>query len=130
MYDWLDGYLMAKPGAVYDYKLEWHWDRYRVRDKLFAARCFPEPKYKIYGGHPLVNLKCDPRLSEMFRQEFPEILPGFYTDKRTWIAVLLDGALPDDVLRKLCDHSYEQVVATLPKKVQRELQEEAESGRP
>lgn len=118
---WLDEYLRAKPGAEHDYKLEWQWDRYMVRGKLFAAICAPGPEHKTYGGHPLINLKCDPRRAELYRGEFPDILPGFYCDKRNWIAVFLDGNVPDAVLRELCDHSYELVLAKLPKYVQKEL---------
>ena len=122
-YDWLDGYLLGKPGAEHDYKLEWQWDRYLIQGKLFAALCEPDPKYQTYGGHPLLNLKCDPRLAEGFRAQYPEILPGFYTDKRHWIAVLLDGDLPGEVLRDLCDMSYRLVLEKLPKRVQREISE-------
>ena len=93
MYDWLDGWLRALPGAEHGYKEEWNWHRYTVRGRHFAALCTPDSKYKVYGGHPLVNLKCDPRLAEGLREQYPEILPGFYCDKRTWIAVLLDGEL-------------------------------------
>lgn len=92
-----------------------------IRGKLFAAICSPGPEHKTYGGHPLVNLKCDPRRAELYRAEFPDILPGFYCDKRNWIAVLLDGNVPDAVLRELCDHSYELVLSKLPKYVQKEL---------
>ena len=35
--------------------------------------------------------------------------------------MLLDGELPDDVLRDLCDLSYRLVTEKLPKYVQREL---------
>lgn len=128
-YDFLDAYLLQKPGAEHDYKVEWQWDRYMVRGKLFAAICSPGPEHKTYGGHPLVNLKCDPRLAEGFRAEHPEILPGFYTDKRTWIAVLLDGDLPADVLRDLCDLSYRLVVEKLPKYVQKELMNREETSK-
>lgn len=120
-YDWLDQYLRAKPGAEHDYKLEWQWDRYMVRGKLFAAICQPEEKYQIYGGHPLVNLKCDPLLAEAFRREYPQVLPGFYSDKRTWNAVLLDGDLPQEVLKDMCDMSYKLILEKLPKKTQREI---------
>ena len=65
-YQWLDAYLLAKPGVEKDFKVEWQWDRYMLRGKLYAALCHPEEKYKVYGGHPLVNLKCDPRLAEGF----------------------------------------------------------------
>ena len=61
--------------------------------------------------------------AELFRAEYPEILPGFYCDKRSWIAALLDGDLPDEVLRDLCEQSYRLTVARLPKYVQRELEE-------
>ncbi len=120
-YEWLDEYLLEKPGAEKDYKLEWGWHRYMVRGKLFAAVCSPGPEHKTYGGHDLVNLKCDPRLAEAFREQYPEILPGLYCDKRLWVAALLDEDLPDIVLKDLCNMSYELVVSKLPKYVQKEL---------
>lgn len=122
-YDWLDAYLLSLPGAEKDYKPEWQWFRYMVRGKLFAAVCSPGPEHRTYGGHDLVNLKCEPAESELLRAQYPEILPGFYTDKRTWIAVLLDGDLPDEVLRQLCADSHRLVLAKLPKYVQRDILE-------
>ena len=105
-----------------DYKVEWGWDRYMIRGKLFAAVCAPTGmKDERYNGHTLVNLKCDPRLAELYRGEYPEVLPGFYCDKRTWNAVLLDGGLPDELLREMCRQSYDLVLEKLPKYVQREI---------
>lgn len=120
-YDWLDSYLLSLPGAEKDFKPEWGWFRYRIRGKLFAAVCTPEAKYDVYGGHDLVNLKCDPARSEVLRAVHPEILPGFYCDKRHWIACLLDGGLPDDTLRELCASSHQLILRKLPKYVQKEL---------
>ncbi len=120
-YTWLDEFLLSQPGAEKDYKAEWGWFRYMIRGKLFAAVCAPEPKYPVYGGRELVNLKCDPRLSELLRAEYPDILPGFYCDKKNWIAVFLDGNVPEDTLRDLCEKSHRLVAAKLPKYVQREL---------
>ena len=123
-YDWLEKYLLALPGAEHDYKIEWQWDRYMIRGKLFAAICTPEGmKDQSYNGHTLVNLKCDPRLAELYRAEHPEVLPGFYCDKRNWNAVLLDGTLPDELLREMCRHSYELILHKLPKYVQKEIME-------
>ena len=116
-YEWLDAYLLSLPGAEKDYKIEWGWMRYQVRGKLFAAVCAPGAEHKVYGGHELVNLKC----AEALRLTNPEILPGFYMDKRSWIACLLDGELPDELLRELAGESYRLVVSKLPKYVQREL---------
>ncbi len=120
-YEWLDAYLLTLPGAEKDYKPEWAWFRYQIRGKLFAAVCTPEEKYQTYGGHDLVNLKCDPTEAELLRERYPEILPGFYCDKRNWIACLLDGGLPDELLRDLCAKSHRLIAAKLPKYVQKEL---------
>ena len=121
-YPWLDEYLLSKPGTEKDFKIEWGWHRYMVRGKLFAAVCAPQGmKDERYNGHELVNLKCDPRLAEGFREQYPEILPGFYCDKRLWIACLLDGSLPDEVLRDLCAKSHQLILGKLPRYVQKEI---------
>ena len=120
-YEWLDEYLLSLPGVEKDYKAEWQWFRYMIRGKLFAAVCTPEGKYEIYGGHDLVNLKCEPERAELLRAEYPEILPGFYCDKRLWIAALLDSGLPDDLLRELCANSHRLILEKLPKSVQKEI---------
>lgn len=121
--DWLDYYLSSKPGVQKDYQPVWQWDRYMVDGKLFAAFCSPGLEHKIYGGKHLLTLKCDPLRSELLRREFPAILPGFYTDKRHWISIDLDGGVPDDVLRDLCDCSYMLIFEKLTKKRQREILE-------
>ena len=121
-YKWLDEYLLDKPGAEKDYKPEWGWHRYMVRGKMFAAVFSTgEVTDGRYSNHDMVNLKCDPRLAEAFREQYPDILPGYYSDKRLGVSALLDGDLPDVVLRDLCDMSYGLVVSKLPKYVQREL---------
>lgn len=120
-YEWLDEYLLAKPGAVKDYKPEWNWWRYQVGGKLFAATCQPGPQYRGYDCRELLSLKCEPMLSELLRKEYPDIIPGFYMDKRCWNSVFLDGAVPEDVLRSLCDRSYSLVFGKLTKKLQREI---------
>ena len=120
-YEWLDAYLQEKTGAVKDYKLEWQWWRYQVGGKLFAATCQPGPEHKGYDCRELLTLKCDPQRSELLRAEFPDIIPGFYCDKRHWISIFLDGEVPEDVLRDLCDCSYQLVFGKLTKKLQREL---------
>ena len=60
----------------------------------------------------------------LLRARYPDILPGFYSDKRTWISCLLDGELPEEVLRDLCGRSYALAVEKLPKYVRRELAEQ------
>ena len=123
-YQWLDSYLLDKRGCVKDYKLEWGWFRYQVGGKLFAATCQPGEEHKDYDCRELLTLKCDPLRSELLRAEFPDIIHGFYCDKRHWISVFLDGEVPEDVLKDLCDSSYRLVFEKLTKKFQREIMEQ------
>lgn len=122
-YEWLDEYLLSKPGVCKDFKLEWEWFRYQVGGKMFAATCQPDLKYAQYEGRELVTLKAEPMFAELMRGEHKDILPGFYMDKRNWISVYLDGEVPDDDLRHLCDKAYELVFAKLTKKLQKEILE-------
>ncbi len=123
-YGWLDRYLLEKPGVRKDFKEEWQWWRYQVGGKLFAAILCPGPQYqKEYAGKDLLTLKCDPMYAELLRKEHPEILPGFYTDKRCWNSIDLGRTLPDGLVRKLCDDSYQLVFEKLTKKRQREILE-------
>ena len=93
-YPWLDEALLALPGCEKDFKEEWGWHRYQVGGKLFAATCAPGPEHKVVGGHEILSVKCDPQLSELLRSQYPDIVPGFYMDKRCWISILLDGSVP------------------------------------
>ncbi len=120
-YPWLDEYLLGKPGMVKDYKAEWEWDRYLVGGKMFAAVCQPGPKYAGYNCRQLVSLKCEPLLAELLRKEHSDIIPGFYMDKRNWNSIFLDGAVPEDLLRELCDQSYQLIFSKLTKKLQKEI---------
>jgi len=118
----LDEYLLSKPGVAKDYKAEWDWHRYMVGGKLFAALMHPSDKYDpAYAEKDLMNLKCDPMLAELLRNEHPEVLPGFYSDKRTWNSVDLGGNLSDDILRQMIDDSYRLVFEKLTKRLQKEV---------
>ena len=76
------------------------------------------PPTRIYS----CLLYTSPAWAEQLRAEHPDdILPGFYADKRHWISVDLDGDVPEELLRELCDHSYNLVFAKLTKKLQREI---------
>lgn len=80
------------------------------------------PKYNAaYAGHPLLTLKCEPETALFLRQQHPEILPGFYMDKRSWNSIRLDGDLPEDLVRTLCEQSYRLVFQKLTRKLQKEL---------
>ncbi len=71
-YEWLHEYLLKKPGAIHDFKVEWQWERYLVGGKMFAAVCTPDVKYEPHNGRSMVILKCDVLLSEIYRIKYPD----------------------------------------------------------
>ena len=67
------------------------------------------------------NVKCDPDLAVELRERHEEVRPGYHMNKRHWNTVRLDGALKAKEIREMIDHSYQIVVAALPKKVREKL---------
>ena len=87
-------------------------DVYKVMNKMFALA-------SVHQQRPIVNLKCDPEQASALCDIHADIIPGYHMDKRHWITVFLDGAVPTGEVQRLIDQSYELVVAKLPKRDQR-----------
>jgi predicted DNA-binding protein (MmcQ/YjbR family) len=68
-----------------------------------------------------ISLKCDPDLAIELRLRFAAVIPGYHLNKRLWNTVHLDGTIPDDEILRMVTHSYEQVVAGLPKSIRESL---------
>lgn len=120
-YPGLDAFLLSMPGVHKDFKAEWQWLRYQVGGKLFAALCTPGLQYGAHGGRTMLILKCEPMLAELYRRQYADVVPGFYSDKRNWNSAYLDGDLPQELVWAMCSHAYEQVFSKLTKKAQREI---------
>ena len=81
---------------------------FKVAGKMFAL--------SQLGAEPLrVSLKCEPELAEALREAHPAVLPGYHLNKRHWNTVIVDGSLPDDVVRDMIEDSYDLVVSQLPR---------------
>ncbi len=118
-YEWLDSYLLSKKAAEKDYKAEWEAFRYMVGGKMF---CMMGTDGK---GRAIITLKCDPLFGEALRQQYADIIPGYYMNKLHWNSVYRDGSVPDDVLRSMADMSYDLIFKSLPKKLQSQLNEQS-----
>ena len=118
-YHWLNDYLLSKKGAQKDFKAEWNWERYMIRDKLFCAVCLDDSGNPVY-----ITLKLEPARGDALRQLYPDILPGYYMNKVHWNSVKPDGEVPDDLLRQMLDESYSLILASFSKKKQMEILEE------
>jgi predicted DNA-binding protein (MmcQ/YjbR family) len=68
------------------------------------------------GEEPLdVSLKCDPEDSIALREEYTEITPGYHLNKRHWITIVLDGAVPDELVENLIRGSHALVRPKVPR---------------
>ncbi len=67
------------------------------------------------------NVKCEPELAVELREKYTEVQPGYHMNKKMWNTVSLDGALTKKQLHDMIDHSYNEVVKGLPKKMQEEI---------
>ena len=117
----IDARLLSYPGASKAFHEKWGWMVYWVGDRQFACEFTAKPEAKKpYAGRHLLSLKCDPDRILELRAEYPDaILPGYYSDGRTWISVDLDADLPNSLVLDLCSMSYGLIFAKLPKRMQR-----------
>ena len=115
-YPWIDEYLMAKRGVTKDLQAEWNWIRYHIGGKMFAAVLLDHDDRPDY-----INLKLDPAEGELMRKQYPDVIPGYYSNKLHWNSVKPDGDIPDDLLKTWLDRSYLLVLQDLPKAKQREI---------
>ena len=115
-YPWADEYLLKKTAVQKDFKEEWGWYRYQIGDKMFAAVCLDEAGKPYY-----ITLKLAPANGDFYRQQYPDVLPGYYMNKVHWNSVRADGQVPDDVLKDMLDEAYLIVLHSFSKKKQSEL---------
>ena len=101
-------HFLSKPGARETTPFGPATLVYKVGGKMFGLTSpddFPSS----------INLKCDPDRALALRDQYESITPGYHMNKRHWITLTLDGSVPAMLVRELIDHSYDLVVAALPK---------------
>jgi predicted DNA-binding protein (MmcQ/YjbR family) len=68
------------------------------------------------GQRPLqVSVKCEPLLAEQLRDAHAAVLPGYHLNKRHWNTLIIDGSLPNGMIKDMVDDSYDLVVSRLPR---------------
>ena len=118
-YPWINEYLLAKPGVTKDLQTEWNWIRYQIGGKLFAAVCLDDAT-----GKPVyITLKLDPAEGDFLRQQYADIIPGYYMNKVHWNSIKAEGNVPDELLKEMLEKSYRLVRGGFSKKRQKELLE-------
>ncbi len=114
-YSWLDEYCLKKKGVVKDFKAEWNAHRFMIAEKMFL----------MLGGDkekkPIITVKCEPEYGLQLREKYKDIIPGYYMNKLHWNSIYIDGKVPDDVVKKMIDMSYNLILSSLSKKLQDDI---------
>ncbi|MGU5737688.1 MmcQ/YjbR family DNA-binding protein [Aeromonas caviae] len=101
-------FLLSQPGATEDTPFGPEILVYRIAGKMFAL--------VDWQAEPLsINLKCEPELALLLREIHPEVKPGWHMNKQHWNTVTLSEGLSDELWQGWIVHSYERVVAGLPR---------------
>ncbi|AUU20614.1 MmcQ/YjbR family DNA-binding protein [Aeromonas caviae] len=101
-------FLLSQPGATEDTPFGPEILVYRIAGKMFAL--------VDWQAEPLsINLKCEPELALLLREIHPEVKPGWHMNKQHWNTVTLSEGLSDALWQGWIVHSYERVVAGLPR---------------
>jgi len=111
----LRSYCISKKGVEEAFPFDETTLVFKVMGKMFALIGL---EYEV----PRINLKCDPDRAIELREQYPDnVLPGYHMNKTHWNTVVAGDGLPDRLLVDWIDHSYELVVASLPRKLREEL---------
>ena len=87
---------------------------FKVANKMFLLISLK----RWESGNGFINLKCDPEWAQELRGEYDSIEPGYHMHKKLWNSVYAQtGELSPQFIRELIDHSYDEVVKELPKKI-------------
>lgn len=87
---------------------------FKVMGKMFALISISAPD--------TINLKCDPEYAVELRERYTAVQPGWHMNKKHWNTVALHEDLGTKQIKKLIDHSFDEVVKKLPKKSRMEFE--------
>ncbi len=88
---------------------------FKVMGKVFA-----EIPINPKDGRFYADMKCDPERSVELREKYQGIGRGLYTTYLTWNGIYLESDVPDSLIRELIQHSVDEVIKKLPKRLQEE----------
>jgi predicted DNA-binding protein (MmcQ/YjbR family) len=100
----VEDYILEMPNAVREYPFGEDVAVYKVGDKMFALISETQLPVRL-------SLKCDPALSEVLREKYESVLPGYHLNKKHWNTLILTGQLEWQEVQDLIRHSYQLVTA-------------------
>lgn len=69
---------------------------------------------------PFISVKCHPDFTDELRDRYSAVEPAWHFNKKYWNMIYLERDMPEQEICRWIRHSYQEVLAKLPKKT-REL---------
>ncbi|WP_416828302.1 MmcQ/YjbR family DNA-binding protein [Ectobacillus polymachus] len=108
-------YCLQQKGTIEDFPFGPQPHVMKVANKMFALLSNEDEV-------PTISLKCDPVRSDVLRDTYPAVKPGYHLNKKHWNTVIIDGSIPDEEIMSYIDHSYELVFKGLRKSEREQIQ--------
>jgi len=110
----LRDYCLSLKGATEHFPFDEFSLVLKVQGKMFGL-------IPLDNTEPQIALKCDPERAIQLREEYEAITAAYHFNKKHWNSVRIDSSISQLLLLELIQHSYDLVVAGLPKKLREEL---------
>jgi predicted DNA-binding protein (MmcQ/YjbR family) len=108
-------YCMLKKGVTEEFPFDSDTLAFKVMGKIFLLTSLSHIPFRV-------NLKMDAEIVPEYRERFADVQPGYHMNKKYWNSVTFDtGSIPRKDLKWMIDHSYDEVVKGLPKKIIEQL---------
>lgn len=102
-------YCLSLPHTEETFPFDTHTWVVKVHGKMFVLM-------DILAEEVRINVKCKPEKAEELRMEYDCIQPGYHMNKKHWNTInCTAGGLDWLFIKSQIDHSYTQVLASIPK---------------
>ena len=107
-------YCLKKKGVTEEFPFDEETLVFKVLGKIFLLVSLDSIPLQF-------NVKCDPEVAIELRERYESVEPGYHMNKKHWNTVIIDGFVPDKIILKWIDNSYDLVVGGLKKADQKKL---------
>lgn len=101
-------YCLSKLNATEDFPFDETTLAFRVENKIFAIVDLENVSWFC--------VKCDAGYAIELRDKYPQIVPAWHMNKKYWNQLDI-ALLSDELFFSLVDHSYNEVLKKLPRKI-------------
>ncbi|MDB4533657.1 MmcQ/YjbR family DNA-binding protein [Vicingaceae bacterium] len=108
-------YCVAKKGVTEGFPFDETTIVFKVMNKMFALTNIENFNF--------INLKCDPEKAIELRELYVGVTGAFHMSKVHWNSVYTNGEISDKIIFQWIDDSYDLIVSSLTKRLQKELEE-------